>query len=90
MQRLSLLTENIWRWRVTPQREGEHMLVLELFTLDGDEAVPVRTFSDTVMVSVSSFQRVIGVADTVNPLFVLLGGIGSAIGGFFWFLRKRR
>jgi len=87
VQRLSLLTENVWRWRVTPQMEGEHMLVLELFALDGDEAVPVRTFSDTVTVSVSSFQRIMGVADTANPLFVLLGGIGSAIGGFFGFFR---
>jgi|GEM_PF-1924430 len=87
VQRLSLLTENVWRWRVTPQREGEHKLVLELFALDGDEAVPVRTFNDTVTVNVSAFRRVLGVADTANPLFVLLGGIGSAIGGLFGFLR---
>lgn len=86
-QRLSLLTENVWRWRVTPQSEGEHALTLELYALDGDEAVPVRTFSDEVIVSVSTLQRVLGAADNANPLMVLLGGIGSAIGGFFGFFR---
>lgn len=92
-QRLSLLTENVWRWRVTPQTAGEHALILELYALDGDEAVPVRTFSDEVVVSVSTIQRVLGAADSANPLMVLLGGIGSAIGGFFGFFRffrKRR
>jgi len=83
IQRVSLLTENVWRWQVTPIEAGEHPLVLELFALEGDEAVPLRTFSDEVVVSVSSFQRVVSLATTANPIFVVLGGLGSALGGFF-------
>lgn len=87
VQRVSLLEENVWRWRVTPVKAGEQSLILELFALEDGEAVPVRTFSERVEVKVSAFQRAVGLADTANPLFVVLGGIGSAIGGFFGFFR---
>lgn len=93
VQRLSLLTENVWRWNVTPIDEGEQMLIVELFALDGDEAVPVQTYRDEVVVSVSDFQRVLGVANSLNPIAVVVSGIGTAIGGFFGvfkLFRRRR
>ena len=93
VQRLSLLTENVWRWNVTPMEEGEQVLIVELFALDGDEAVPVRTYRDEVVVSVTDFQRVLKVANSLNPIAVVVSGIGTAIGGFFGFFnffRRRR
>ena len=87
VQRLSRDTQNVWRWRVRPVEAGDHPLIMELFVLEGDEARPVRTFNDRVIVKVSPLQRAIGLANTANPIVMVLGGIGSALGGLFGVFR---
>lgn len=87
VQRLSLDTENVWRWRVRALEAGDHPLIMELFVLEGPEPRPVRTFNDRVIVSVSPLQRAIGAANTANPIVMVLGGIGSALGGLFGVFR---
>lgn len=86
-QSLSPLTENKWRWSVTPLTAGDHDLVFEVFAIDSDSVTPLRTFSDTVTVNVSGINRAIAFADQANPLFVLLGGLGSALAGLFGAIR---
>lgn len=86
-QTLSPLTENKWRWSVTPLTAGDHDLVFEVFAIDSDSVTPLRTFSDTVTVNVSGINRAIAFADQANPLFVLLGGLGSALAGLFGAIR---
>lgn len=81
VQLLSPLTENVWRWSVMPLSAGDHDLVFEIYAIDQDSVVPLRTFRDTVTVRVSGINRAIAFADQANPLFVLLGGLGSAIAG---------
>jgi len=81
IQSLSPLTENVWRWSVMPLSAGDHDLVFEIYAIDQDSVVPLRTFRDTVTVQVSGINRAIAFADQANPLFVLLGGLGSAIAG---------
>ncbi|MEH6807611.1 MAG: hypothetical protein V7651_02100 [Hyphomonas oceanitis] len=81
IQKLSPLTENVWRWSVMPLSAGDHDLVFEIYAIDQDSVVPLRTFRDTVTVQVSGLNRAIAFADQANPLFVLLGGLGSAIAG---------
>jgi hypothetical protein len=81
VQSLSPLTENVWRWSVRPLSAGDHDLVFEIYAIDQDSVVPLRTFRDTVTVQVSGINRAIAFADQANPLFVLLGGLGSAIAG---------
>jgi hypothetical protein len=81
VQLLSPLTDNVWRWSVMPLSAGEHDLVFEIYAIDQDSVVPLRTFRDTVTVQVSGINRAIAFADQANPLFVLLGGLGSAIAG---------
>lgn len=83
VQSLSPLTENVWRWSVTPLTAGDHDLTFEVFAIDSDEVVPLRTFRDTVTVRVSGLNRAIAFADQANPLFVLLGGLGSLLAGIF-------
>ncbi|MBI1255677.1 MAG: hypothetical protein GC196_15230 [Hyphomonas sp.] len=83
VQTLSPMTENTWRWSVTPLSAGDHDLVFELFAIDSDAVTPLRTFQDTVTVKVSGLNRAIAFADQANPLFVLLGGLGSALAGLF-------
>ena len=80
-QSLSPLTENVWRWSVMPLSAGDHDLVFEIYAIDQDSVVPLRTFRDTVTVQVSGINRAIAFADQANPLFVLLGGLGSAVAG---------
>jgi hypothetical protein len=81
VQTLSPMTENTWRWSVTPLTAGDHDLVFEVFAIDSDAVTPLRTFQDTVTVKVSGLNRAIAFADQANPLFVLLGGLGSALAG---------
>jgi|GEM_PF-4179527 len=81
-QTLSPLEVNTWRWAVKPIESGEQDLTVEIFALIGEEALPVRTFRNTVTVEVSAVQQVIKVAASANPLFVILGGLGSLIAGF--------
>jgi len=83
VQALSPMTENTWRWSVTPLTAGDHDLVFEVFAIDSDAVTPLRTFQDTVTVKVSGLNRAIAFADQANPLFVLLGGLGSALAGLF-------
>lgn len=81
VQSLSPLTENTWRWSVMPLTAGDHDLTFEIFAVDADEVVPLRTYRDTVTVRVSGLNRAIAFADQANPLFVLLGGLGSILAG---------
>jgi len=87
-QAVSPLTENVWRWRVTPTETGAHDLVVELFALsDGGAALPVRTFRDKVEVRVSRVGQVISVVDSYSPIAVVIGGVGSFLGGMFGLIR---
>lgn len=86
-QALSPLTENVWRWSVTPLTAGSHDLVFEIYAIDEDAIVPLRTFRDTVTVKVSGINKAIAFADQANPLFVLLGGLGSALAGLLGAIR---
>lgn len=87
IQLLSPLTENTWRWSVTPLNAGDHDLTFEIFAIDSDSVTPLRTYRDTVTVKVSGLNRAIAFADQANQLFVLLGGLGSAIAGLFGAIR---
>lgn len=86
IQRLSSTTENVWRWRVTPREAGEQELAVELFGFDGEDALPIRTYRDTVAVEVTRVGQAIAIAEDANPIAMLLGGIGSVLAGFFGFV----
>lgn len=85
-QRISPLTENIWRWKVTPTAVGSQELVIELFAIMGEEALPLRTFRDSVDVEVSRIGQAIAIAKSVSPITVVAGGIGSLLAGLFGFI----
>jgi hypothetical protein len=87
VQTLSPLTENVWRWSVMPTAAGTHDLVFEIYAVGDGSMTPLRTYRDTVTVKVSGLNRAIAFADQANPLFVLLGGLGSAIAGFLGALK---
>lgn len=82
-QKLSPLTENVWRWSVTPLKAGPQELVIEIYAVDEGEALPVRTFRDTVTVEVSRLGQAIAMAQEANPLIMVLAGIGSIFAGLF-------
>lgn len=87
VQTVSPVTENVWRWKVRPTRTGMHELRIELFALDGADALPIRTFTDRVEVKVSRLGQVIAAADQFDPVFMVLGGLGSLLAGLFGVLR---
>lgn len=87
VQLLSPLTENIWRWSVTPVATGEQELVFEVFALVGEDVLPVRTYRDTVSVRISGLNGAIALADEANPIAVLLGGLGSILAGLIGLAR---
>lgn len=85
-QMISPMTENVWRWKVTPTATGKQELVIELFAnLDG-QALPLRTFRDEVEVNVSRIGQAIAIAKSVSPITVVAGGIGSLLAGLFGFV----
>lgn len=85
-QRISPLSENVWRWKVTPTAVGNQELVIELFALMDDEALPLRTFRDSVEVEVSRIGQAIALAQSISPITVVAGGIGSMLAGLFGFV----
>ena len=87
LQTVSPVTENVWRWNVTPLESGAHELVIELFALDGNRAMPVRTFRDSVEVRVTRLGQVIAAAASVSPIAAVVGGIGSVLAGLLGILR---
>lgn len=85
-QLISPMTENVWRWKVTPTATGSQELVIELFAnLDG-QALPLKTFRDEVEVNVSRIGQAIAIAKSVSPITVVAGGIGSLLAGLFGFV----
>ncbi|MEL7540262.1 MAG: hypothetical protein AAGJ51_05120 [Pseudomonadota bacterium] len=86
VQRVSPLTENVWRWKVTPTAVGNQELVIEMFALMGEEALPLRTFRDSVQVEVSRIGQAIALAQSISPITVVAGGIGSLLAGLFGFI----
>lgn len=86
VQRVSPLTENVWRWKVTPRAVGDQELVIELFALMGNEALPLRTFRDSVDVKVSRIGQAVALAQSISPITVVAGGIGSLLAGMFGFI----
>ena len=85
-QRVSPLTENVWRWKVTPMAVGNQELVIEMFALMDNEALPLRTFRDSVEVEVSRIGQAIALAQSISPITVVAGGIGSLLAGLFGFV----
>jgi hypothetical protein len=91
-QTISPLTENTWRWSVTPLTAGNQELTFDIYAIDDGPAVPLRTFHNTVTVKVTGLNRAIAFADQANPLAVFLGGVGSVLAGLFGaikFVRRR-
>ncbi len=89
-QLVSPATPNVWRWRVTPQEVGEHRLIVEIFAMENGEALPVKTFTGSVMVSISRLRQAISIATEANPIAMVLGGIGSALAGLLGVFRVFR
>jgi hypothetical protein len=85
-QLISPVTENVWRWKVTPTAVGSQELVVELFANIDGQALPLRTFRDEVQVDVSRIGQVIAIAKSVSPITVVAGGIGSLLAGLFGFV----
>ena len=85
-QLISPMTENVWRWKVTPTAVGNQELVIELFALLDGQALPLRTFRDEVQVDVSRIGQAIAIAKSVSPITVVAGGVGSLLAGFFGFV----
>ena len=91
-QTISPLTENTWRWSVTPLTSGSQELTFDIYAIDDGPAVPLRTFHNSVTVQVTGLNRAIAFADQANPLAVFLGGVGSVLAGLFGavrFVRRR-
>ena len=93
IQLLSPQTENIWRWSVTPKEPGNHDLVFEVFEVQRDSVLPLRTFSNNVEVQVTGLSRPLAFAQRTNPLIILAIAIGMLLAALFsaiWVFRRRR
>ena len=81
-QRLSPVRESVWRWSVTPVREGAHELYLEIHAIVGEnETMLLESFSDTISVTVSAKSESFWGADNLRTYISIIGGIISIILG---------
>ena len=79
IQRLSSTTENVWRWRVTPNSMGRQEHLIEVFAYYGPEVLPIRTFRDSVNVEVSITGQALRSARSLGPLTIIAGLIGFLV-----------
>ncbi|MEO0982102.1 MAG: hypothetical protein AAFX03_05565 [Pseudomonadota bacterium] len=86
-QALSSDNPNVWRWRARALEAGEHELTLEIFAITELGALPIRTYRGIVTVQVSRVREAVVFAQEVNPIFMVLGGIGSALAGLLGAVR---
>jgi len=87
-QTLSRSVANTWRWNVMPLASGEQVLIIDVFQKTPTGTLqPVSSYRDQVTVQVSTLRQAITFAQTANPLFMVLGGIGSVLGGAVTALR---
>ncbi len=86
-QTMSPLTENVWRWRVTPTQTGQQFLTIDLYALQNGSALPLHTFRDEIEVEVSRVGQVIATIQSVSPIAIFIGGIGSFLAGLLGALR---
>lgn len=81
-QRLSPVRESVWRWSVTPVREGAHDLYLEIHAIVGEnETMLLESFSDTISVTVSAKSESFWGADNIRTYISIIGGIISILLG---------
>ena len=95
-QMLSPLRESIWRWSVTPLREGSHNLFLDVHAVLGnDESVLLDSFADQISVTVSAPKKAsfLGLSpEDIRTYVGIIAGLFSAILGgiaLIGFLRKK-
>ncbi|MEL7111661.1 MAG: hypothetical protein AAGK93_01825, partial [Pseudomonadota bacterium] len=56
------------------------------FVIHQGEELPLRTFRDSVEVEVSRIGQAIALAQSISPITVVAGGIGSMLAGMFGFV----
>jgi hypothetical protein len=85
-------TPGQWSWRVTPTKEGvDRKMLLQVFGVleqNGAEQgqVLIKTYEETIPVTVTAMGRVTAVAQTVVSSWELIAGIAGVLGGIWVFL----
>lgn len=90
VQVLSTSTVNAWEWEVRPLELGEQVLTLTIFNHADGAAEPMETYRDPIVVEVSTFAQVLGMAQTAHPIVGVIAGAVSLIIAVFGFARRRR
>lgn len=90
-QKLSGTTQNRWQWRVTPTETGQRTLILEIFgyAQGSLDAEPLDAYRDDIMVEVRDLDRLINLAQSVQPVFGIVAAIAGALSVLVGFLRLR-
>ncbi|MFC7290981.1 hypothetical protein [Hirschia litorea] len=88
-QILSSRAQNRWQWRVTPIKEGEHMLILEIFgyAKGSNAAEPLDAYRDKISVEVKQFDKIVTLAKDYEPVIGAIGGIAGMFSALFAFIR---
>ncbi len=85
-------TPGQWSWRVTPTKEGlDRKMLLQVFGVleqNGAEQgqVLIKTYEETIPVTVTAMGRFTAVAQTVVSSWELIAGIAGVLGGVWVFL----
>lgn len=93
---LSPLVPTRWDWRITPQKEGDAPLTLNIYVIfeqDGKkrETVAVRNYTDPIQVQVHAIDKVGDVVARVEPIYAFLVTVVTGLFGFcLWLLARWR
>jgi hypothetical protein len=92
---LSPAWETEWIWYITPKKAGEQFPIkvslYALVQLDDDktEQVPIQSFSKTVEVEVTWFDRTILLMQAIQPIYVIPAGVVAGLWVLFVYWRNK-
>lgn len=93
---LSPLVPTRWDWRITPQKEGDAPLTLNIYVIfdQGDgrrESIAIRNYTDPVQVHVHAIDKVGDVVARAEPVYAFLATVVTGLFGFcVWLITRWR
>ncbi|WP_282608032.1 hypothetical protein [Pelagibius sp. Alg239-R121] len=96
LKTLSPIVPTRWDWRITPQKEGDAPLTLNVYVVfeqagEKKEVVAVRSYTDPIQVDVHAIDQVGDVVSRAEPIYAFVATVTTGLFGFcVWLVTRWR